>query len=166
MGAHLSWTRVTAIWKRIIFQSCSSNYSMSSCVLCFSLLLRLSFYSRCVFLLIVTSRYIPAASKHSQVSPGGILFNFALRSVCENAAPSDARRIVQGNAAALKVDTVPLPAVPAGPRFRMCCFNSASVWGLKPEPVFGSVVTGLSGVQLLGLLSSYSRGKGTVQCSH
>lgn len=139
---------------------------MSPRVLCFSLLLRLSFHSRRTFPLIVTSCYIPAASKHSQVSPGGILFNFELRAACENAAPSDARRVVRGNAAALKVDTVPLPAAPAGPRFRMCCFNSASVRGLKPEPVFGSVVTGLSGVQLLGLLSSYSRGKGTAQRSH
>lgn len=81
--------------------------------------------------LIVTSLYIQAPSKHSQVSPEGILFSSASYSVCENAALTAARDIVQGNIAAQKVDTVPLPAtqhtsaVVQEVLFRLC----------EPEPV-------------------------------
>lgn len=50
--------------------------------------------------LIVASLYIQAPSKHSQVSPEGILFSSASHSVCENAALTTARDIVQGNIAA------------------------------------------------------------------
>lgn len=63
-----------------------------------------------VFPLIVTSLCIQAASKHSQVSPEGILFSSVLHSVTENAALPAARLLVQGFAAAWKVDTVSLPA--------------------------------------------------------
>lgn len=63
-----------------------------------------------VFPLIVSSLHTQAASKHSQVRPEGILFSSALHSVCENVALPAARHIAQGNTAAWKADTVPLPA--------------------------------------------------------
>lgn len=78
MGAHLSWALVTvnviAYMIHVIFIKPFNELLCPSWqpLLCFS------FYSFCVLPLIVTSRYIQAASKHSQVSPEGILFKLCI----------------------------------------------------------------------------------------